>query len=349
MFEVDQIVLRWQEAVDPDVGLDLMTYVHQVLDPAKVLPQLGFTYGGAGEGTDYWTKKLTPRIFLAVNFNSKDEVFNFRKIRLANPRKFSGEFKVLDAAFGISLSELKAKLAEPGVLTEGQELVWRLLDNDPDALEPRGELDRLLPGKCPECGSSNVSDADDEGLIDCMNCGIWFEPLHPANSPTVPGNYPEPKEYARLHLRYHGDADVQQEAFDPDDPAEFISRLPVLNPRICVTFSQTTPESSEQGDVSDSGWIDEEGVEMTPDAYDREEGLTAVDLAVKYLWDEGASEPSSSHFHFGVWYSTGYHTINYRTGTDEERCFHLKDFSEAEEQAVWDKLHAKWNRARLPH
>jgi hypothetical protein len=314
-------------AVDPDAGLDPMAYAHQVLDPDKVLTALGFTYGGedgyAGK-TAYWTKKLTPRIFLTVNFNEKAEVFNFRKVRLANPRKFSGAFKILDAAFGITLAELKAKLAQPEVhMTEGQELVRRLLDNDPDALEPWGELDRLLPGRCPECGSFNVSPPDRveaPNIADCYNCGGYFT----VNQPV-------------------------EEAFDPDDPAEFISRMPVLSPRICITFSQTTPESSEQGDYSDSGWIDEEGKSMEPDEFDREERLTAADLAVKFLQDEGVMEPSSSDFYPGVWYSTEWHTVNYRTGTDEERSYHLRDFSEAEEKAIWDGLHAGWNRRRRPH
>ena len=146
---------------------------------------------------------------------------------------------------------------------------------------------------------------------------------------------------------------VNEEHENPDDPEnfirDFIQRIPPLNPRICISFSQTTPESSEQGDYSDSGWINEEGVEMTPDEFDQEEGLTAVDLAVKFLQNEGAMETSSSQFHPGVWYSTTWNTVNYRTGTDEERSFHLKDFSPAEEQEIWDKIHERWNRARRPH
>lgn len=26
------------------------------------------------------------------------------------------------------------------------------------------------------CGSNNVTAPDDEGLIDCLDCGIWFDP-----------------------------------------------------------------------------------------------------------------------------------------------------------------------------
>jgi hypothetical protein len=27
---------------------------------------------------------------------------------------------------------------------------------------------------CPGCGSSNITEPDDEDLIDCCKCGIWF-------------------------------------------------------------------------------------------------------------------------------------------------------------------------------
>jgi transcription elongation factor Elf1 len=34
---------------------------------------------------------------------------------------------------------------------------------------------------CPECGSLNTSEPDEEGLVDCGSCGIWFNPTHPDN------------------------------------------------------------------------------------------------------------------------------------------------------------------------
>ena len=34
----------------------------------------------------------------------------------------------------------------------------------------------LVRISCPDCGSSLTSGPDDEGLIDCCSCGIWFEP-----------------------------------------------------------------------------------------------------------------------------------------------------------------------------
>lgn len=32
---------------------------------------------------------------------------------------------------------------------------------------------------CPECGSLDLLPPDEDGLVDCENCGIWFRPGHP--------------------------------------------------------------------------------------------------------------------------------------------------------------------------
>jgi len=134
--------------------------------------------------------------------------------------------------------------------------------------------------------------------------------------------------------------DQLAEAIDPDDvdPIRYLKDLVGPDRRIAITFSRTTPESSAQGDTSDSGWIDEEGVEMNPDLYDMEEGVTAVDKAVKFLKDEGVAHPSSSQFHVGLWYSTDYQTVDHRTGEDEERCFHLRNFTPEEEEEIYKRV-----------
>ena len=104
-----------------------------------------------------------------------------------------------------------------------------------------------------------------------------------------------------------------------------------------ITFSRTTPESAEAGDFSETGFEDE-GISLEPDKYDREDGLTAVDLAVKMLKTEDADEPSSTRFHKGIWYSTSWQVVSYRTGEEEERSFHLKGFSEREEREVFEEM-----------
>lgn len=124
----------------------------------------------------------------------------------------------------------------------------------------------------------------------------------------------------------------------PDDvnPKDYLNDIPARDPRITITFSRTTPESSAEGDVSDSGWINQEGVSMLPD---NEDEASVVDMAVEFLVREGAVHASSSHFHPGVWYSTEYYTIDYATGEDEERNFHLEGFTEDEEQEIWNGMH----------
>jgi len=126
---------------------------------------------------------------------------------------------------------------------------------------------------------------------------------------------------------------------DPDvvDPARYLKDLPGPDRRIRVSFSRTTPESAAEGDTSDHGWIDEEGVDMTPDLYDLDDGMTAVDKAVAFLHREGATQASASFFHEGIWYSSGYHPIDYRTGEDEERCFHLSGFTPEEEAEIYKR------------
>jgi hypothetical protein len=104
-----------------------------------------------------------------------------------------------------------------------------------------------------------------------------------------------------------------------------------------VYFARVTPESAEDGDFSDTGVVDE-GVSLEPDKWEREEGFTAVDLAVKLLQKAGATEPSSSHFHKGIWYATGFEVVSYRTGEEEERTYHLKGFTEREEREVFDAI-----------
>lgn len=104
-----------------------------------------------------------------------------------------------------------------------------------------------------------------------------------------------------------------------------------------IYFSRTTPESVEDGEFSETGVV-EENYPLEPDTWDREEGLTPVDLAEKLLRKEGATDPSSSHFHRGVWYSTGFEVVSYRTGEEEEKTFHLRGFTEAEEREVFHAI-----------
>jgi len=346
---------------ETDDSLDPLAYAHRLLDPAKVLTELGFKHGGTDDNDlDFWIKKLDDRIIVSVNVDNQTGTLSYRKVRLHRPNKLNGPFTVIDAAFGVPVLELRKLMAQK---TEAQEVIHRLLDNDPDAFDPRADLERLVPHKCPECGSSNISDeADDEGLLDCFNCGIWFNPLDPHNAPGVPGNFPDPStvqiiDYpigAQGNRRPPGWQPQHENAEDPDAPRieDEIRDLKAyamqhgLSPRITITYSRTTPESAAEGDFSDTGWEDEEGINMAPDEVDREEGVTAADKAAAYLFNEGCYETSSSQFHPGVWYSTEWSTIDFGTDEQEERNFHLVGFSAEEEHAVWEKFQALRKRSR---
>jgi hypothetical protein len=105
---------------------------------------------------------------------------------------------------------------------------------------------------------------------------------------------------------------------------------------ICITFEIVTPESAEQGDVAERGWIDEEG-----DEFEDDETETAADLAAKYLIEQGACEPSSSWAHDGVWYSDE-GTPDYATGAVETRSYHLKGFTLTEQLHIYDRVKGAW-------
>ena len=62
--------------------------------------------------------------------------------------------------------------------------------------------------------------------------------------------------------------------------------------RIRVTYEIITPESAENGDVAESGWLDEEGRDFTPDFEDE----TAVGNAISFLRDEGAVADGGSEW-----------------------------------------------------
>lgn len=115
-------------------------------------------------------------------------------------------------------------------------------------------------------------------------------------------------------------------------------------PRIRISYTRIVwidPEDPN-GYEEEHGWIDDEGVEFEPDELDIEEGMTPsesiVDQAVRFLQDEGAVNASANHFHIGVWYSTEFSVTDYGTGEEEERSFHLKDFSIEEAEAIYKEV-----------
>lgn len=103
-------------------------------------------------------------------------------------------------------------------------------------------------------------------------------------------------------------------------------------PHIVSYYETYTPEDVEVGDAGERGDLDDVTIEL--DEYDIEEGLTVVDLAVKYLKECGAYEPSSMPFSVGTWYSTEA-SEDYRTGNNTIESYHLKGFSPDQQKQIY--------------
>jgi hypothetical protein len=139
--------------------------------------------------------------------------------------------------------------------------------------------------------------------------------------------------------KYVNDIIQQAKAAFPDArvPRELLPYDQERNPRILVTYSRITPESAEEGDFSENGWIDDEGESMLP----ADDDETVVDRAVEFLLGAFIREASSGSFSPGTWYMTGFDVIDYSTGEEEEKAYHLKDFTDDEEKTIYTALKAK--------
>lgn len=71
--------------------------------------------------------------------------------------------------------------------------------------------------------------------------------------------------------------------------------------------------------------------------------MKGVDEAIEHIRNSG-SEPSSSEFHEGMWYTSADSTINMQTGDRTDYSYHLKGFSESEQRIIhkgWES--ETWN------
>ena len=98
-------------------------------------------------------------------------------------------------------------------------------------------------------------------------------------------------------------------------------------------------------DTCDGELVDPDTTEdvqdCTPDQYDTDDGLTAVDLAVKYLQDNGVTETSTSPVPAtgsmtGIWFSyvDGSYVSDYYTGERTELSAHPEGFTDSEVRAI---------------
>jgi hypothetical protein len=93
--------------------------------------------------------------------------------------------------------------------------------------------------------------------------------------------------------------------------------------KVVITYTIVTEESAVNGDYSECGYENEESIE-----YDD------IDDLISYLKSQGATNPSSTQFHEGIWYSTESNQDMY-TGEYREESYHLKDISPLEEHKVY--------------
>jgi hypothetical protein len=84
--------------------------------------------------------------------------------------------------------------------------------------------------------------------------------------------------------------------------------------KIMITYSKITPESCEDGDFSETGFINAEGID-----FDDTEDSDCIEDTIHFLQREGVFYASSSSFHEGIWYSTEYETIDYRTCEEQQK------------------------------
>ena len=92
---------------------------------------------------------------------------------------------------------------------------------------------------------------------------------------------------------------------------------------IRTTYEIVTPESAEEGDADERGWIDEDGEEYS------------VKEAAEFLI---GTEPSSSFFHSGIWYTHYGYDTDFETGGEESRSYHLTKFSPEDEKLIYESV-----------
>ena len=110
---------------------------------------------------------------------------------------------------------------------------------------------------------------------------------------------------------------------------------------IRISYEVITPESADIGEIDDSGWIDEDGIVIEPDADDIENAgsmlWAVVNAAVGVIGHK--QQPSSYPFAPGfTWYTEPDGDENYTTGAVTYKSWHLSGFTPEEEQAIYSEV-----------
>lgn len=106
---------------------------------------------------------------------------------------------------------------------------------------------------------------------------------------------------------------------------------------IKTCYEIRTEESGNCAECAETGYIDEDGVSMELDRWDRDEDMTVIGKVVEFLDGHWISEASSSEFHPGVWYTAKGET-DYVNGETEDLSYHLYGFTEDEERRIYDEV-----------
>lgn len=114
-------------------------------------------------------------------------------------------------------------------------------------------------------------------------------------------------------------------------------------PRVRISYEVITEDSAWEGAAAERGWDDQKGVPMLDDGEDRDD---LIDNTVRFLKKNGASEPSSSQFHAGVWYTNFDPDIEVRSGKSTYRSYHLVEFTRQEEQEIFNEVNPNSARNR---
>jgi hypothetical protein len=107
-------------------------------------------------------------------------------------------------------------------------------------------------------------------------------------------------------------------------------------PKITVSYDLQVPvyNGEEQDWEIQYGWIDQDGLDCTPQSEDE----TPVSNAMKILTQAGAWDPSNyPSWNPGTWY-TDDGTENFKTGTIERRNYHLEEFTQQDEEEIYNRI-----------
>lgn len=177
------------------------------------------------------------------------------------------------------------------------------------------ELDELIGAGRPEALPTEFGNA----LANmALSTGVsWFDDhkKFPLQRPSFECHYDgDSLIWSGRGLRKHGSGNQ-----DVENDADNVLR-------IRTAFEDITPESAEDGQAAETGFIDDDGEEFVN-----------VRDAVAWLRDRGPFEPSSSSPHSGIWY-THYGEADYRDGTTRNLSYHIAGATLTQELRIYDLL-----------